>query len=162
MTSLLFALIAISYLFSGLVCYGAAAANKKENSKNRFTILSWIGWLLREIEQTKSQEDTSVREIPLDAMTLLGQENSYTPSSEENENEAGDWESYLDIQPRDRMGDILQQISLLNRLQVQQILQEQAQTHLHFGQIAIQKGWVKPQTIDRIVGYQMQARALQH
>ncbi|MBE9115215.1 hypothetical protein IQ249_04805 [Lusitaniella coriacea LEGE 07157] len=161
MTSFLLALVAISYLFSGLVCYGAATANKKENSKNRFTILGWIGWLLREIEQSKNQEDTSVREISLDAITLLEGESAYIPP-EENGNEAGDWESYLDIQPRDRIGDILQQIAVLNRLQVQQILQEQAQTRLHFGQIAIQKGWVKPQTVNRIVGYQLQARTLQH
>lgn len=53
------------------------------------------------------------------------------------------------------IGQILQQAGLLSALQVNAILEAQTTQyrHLRFGEIAISKGWLKPQTVDFILNY---------
>ena len=46
------------------------------------------------------------------------------------------------------IGYYLQDASLLNSMQVETILQEQKKTKQKFGDIAVQKGWIKRDTID--------------
>ena len=42
---------------------------------------------------------------------------------------------------------------LLNDLQIYSILVEQSQTNLRFGEVAVQKGWLRQETIDFILRY---------
>ena len=49
------------------------------------------------------------------------------------------------------IGYYLQDASLLNSMQVETILQEQKKTKQKFGDIAVQKGWIKRETIDFFV-----------
>ncbi|MGB3187965.1 hypothetical protein [Lyngbya sp. PCC 8106] len=57
------------------------------------------------------------------------------------------------IQPQQPIGQYLKSAKLLNDLQIEMILNEQHQTNLRFGEIAIKKGWVQPQTINFILDY---------
>lgn len=52
------------------------------------------------------------------------------------------------------IGYYLQQAKLLSEEQVQTILEEQRQVNLRFGELAVQKGWVKQQTLETVLFYQ--------
>ncbi|MEL7039320.1 MAG: hypothetical protein AAFO04_27460 [Cyanobacteria bacterium J06592_8] len=56
-------------------------------------------------------------------------------------------------QPQKRIGEYLKSAKLLNEQQVRAILDEQRQTDLRFGEIAVMKGWVKPETVNFILDY---------
>ena len=55
---------------------------------------------------------------------------------------------------RQPIGYYLQQAKLLTEEQVQEILEEQRQVNMRFGELAVQKGWVKQQTLDTVLFYQ--------
>jgi hypothetical protein len=55
--------------------------------------------------------------------------------------------------PKQKLGEYLQAAKLLNRQQVDEILAEQQQTRLKFGEVAVRKGWLKQQTLDSILPY---------
>lgn len=46
------------------------------------------------------------------------------------------------------LGQYLKEAALLDDLQISRILEEQNQVNLRFGELAVQKGWVKQETID--------------
>ncbi|MEB3283183.1 MAG: hypothetical protein VKK42_30110 [Lyngbya sp.] len=56
-------------------------------------------------------------------------------------------------QPKQPIGQYLKSAKLLNDLQIEAILKEQHQTNLRFGEIAVSKGWVQPETVDFILYY---------
>ncbi|NEP05747.1 MAG: hypothetical protein F6K25_19775 [Okeania sp. SIO2G4] len=41
----------------------------------------------------------------------------------------------------------------MNEKQIYSILVEQSQTNLRFGEVAVQKGWVRQETIDFVLRY---------
>ncbi len=51
------------------------------------------------------------------------------------------------------IGQYLKQAALLNEQQIQEILEEQQQSKLKFGEMAIAKGWLKPATVRFFVKY---------
>ena len=51
------------------------------------------------------------------------------------------------------IGQYLKQAALLNEQQIQEILEEQQQSKLKFGEMAIAKGWLKPATVSFFVKY---------
>ncbi len=51
------------------------------------------------------------------------------------------------------IGQYLKQAALLNERQIQEILEEQQQSKLKFGEMAIAKGWLKPATVRFFVKY---------
>jgi lipopolysaccharide/colanic/teichoic acid biosynthesis glycosyltransferase len=51
------------------------------------------------------------------------------------------------------LGEYLKSAGLLDQAQVDQILQQQPQTGLSFGELAVLKGWVKQETIDVFLEY---------
>ncbi len=53
--------------------------------------------------------------------------------------------------PKKPIGQYLKQAKLLNDAQIDDILEIQKQTSLKFGEVAVQKGWVKPETINFIL-----------
>ncbi len=53
--------------------------------------------------------------------------------------------------PTQKLGEYLQVAKLLSREQVDEILAEQQQTRLKFGEVAVRKGWLKQQTLDSIL-----------
>ncbi|MGF1492095.1 MAG: WecB/TagA/CpsF family glycosyltransferase [Microcoleaceae cyanobacterium] len=53
----------------------------------------------------------------------------------------------LDSQNRQPIGEYLKQAGILDESQINQILQEQQELNLRFGEIAVSKGWVKPKTV---------------
>ena len=55
--------------------------------------------------------------------------------------------------PKQPIGQYLKQAKLLDDQQIDDILAAQKQTNLRFGEIAVQKGWVKPETINLILRY---------
>ncbi|WP_413164219.1 hypothetical protein ACL6C3_00140 [Capilliphycus salinus ALCB114379] len=56
-------------------------------------------------------------------------------------------------QPKQPIGQYLKSAKLLNDLQIDAILKEQYHTNLRFGEIAVTKGWIKPETVDFILDY---------
>jgi len=69
------------------------------------------------------------------------------------------WPRFKSQTPPPQLGEYLRSASLLNRAQITAILNEQVQTNLPFGEVAVRKEWVKPQTINFFVKYQSQARS---
>ncbi|NJK38510.1 MAG: WecB/TagA/CpsF family glycosyltransferase [Oscillatoriales cyanobacterium RM2_1_1] len=57
----------------------------------------------------------------------------------------------LERHRQEPIGEYLKLAGLLDEAQISQILQEQQQVNLRFGEIAIAKGWVKPKTIKFIL-----------
>jgi hypothetical protein len=55
--------------------------------------------------------------------------------------------------PQQPIGQYLKRAKLLNDEQIEDILVAQQQTHLKFGEVAVEKGWVKPETITLILRY---------
>lgn len=55
--------------------------------------------------------------------------------------------------PQQPIGQYLKQAKLLNDRQIEEILITQQQTRLRFGEVAVEKGWVKPETITLILRY---------
>ena len=55
------------------------------------------------------------------------------------------------ILPRQPIGQYLKSAKLLNDMQIEEILNEQSRTKLRFGEIAVTKRWVKPETVDFII-----------
>jgi hypothetical protein len=55
--------------------------------------------------------------------------------------------------PQQPIGQYLKQAKLLNDEQIEDILVTQQQTSLRFGEVAVEKGWVKPETITLILHY---------
>lgn len=55
---------------------------------------------------------------------------------------------------RQPIGYYLQQAKLLTEEQVQEILEEQRLVNMRFGELAVQKGWVKQQTLETVLFYQ--------
>jgi len=53
-----------------------------------------------------------------------------------------------------RLGEYLGKAKILNNQQMSLILKEQSQTGKRFGEIAVEKGWVKPETIDWFLSLQ--------
>lgn len=51
------------------------------------------------------------------------------------------------------VGEYLKLAKLLNDKQIYSILVEQRQTNLRFGEVAVQKGWLKQETIDFVLHY---------
>ncbi|MDJ0554126.1 MAG: hypothetical protein QNJ68_06750 [Microcoleaceae cyanobacterium MO_207.B10] len=51
------------------------------------------------------------------------------------------------------LGEYLKLAKLLNDEQIYSILVEQHQTNLRFGEVAVQKGWLKQETIDFVLHY---------
>jgi hypothetical protein len=54
-------------------------------------------------------------------------------------------------QPKQRIGQYLKLARLLNDRQIKAILDEQLQTDLRFGEIAVLKGWVNTETVNFII-----------
>ncbi|NEN93561.1 MAG: hypothetical protein F6K48_33670 [Okeania sp. SIO3H1] len=55
--------------------------------------------------------------------------------------------------PKKTVGEYLKLAKLLNEKQIYSILVEQSQTNLRFGEVAVQKGWLKQETIDFVLQY---------
>ncbi len=55
--------------------------------------------------------------------------------------------------PQQPIGQYLKQAKLLNDKQIEDILTTQQQTQLKFGEVAVGKGWIKPETIALILRY---------
>jgi len=51
------------------------------------------------------------------------------------------------------VGEYLKLANLLNEEQIYSILMEQHQTNLRFGEVAVQKGWLRQETIDYVLQY---------
>lgn len=51
------------------------------------------------------------------------------------------------------VGEYLKLAKLLNEKQIYSILVEQSQTNLRFGEVAVQKGWLRQETIDFVLQY---------
>jgi tetratricopeptide (TPR) repeat protein len=58
------------------------------------------------------------------------------------------WSKLVTKKPQQPIGQYFKQAALLNEQQIQIILDEQKQTKLKFGEIAIAKGWLKQGTVD--------------
>lgn len=56
-------------------------------------------------------------------------------------------------QPKQLIGQYLKSAKLLDERQIDAILKEQYHTNLRFGEIAVTKGWIKPETVDFILDY---------
>ncbi|MGF1479137.1 MAG: hypothetical protein ACFB4I_06565 [Cyanophyceae cyanobacterium] len=56
--------------------------------------------------------------------------------------------------PKQRLGKYFKQAALLSEAQIQTILFEQKQTKQKFGEIAVDKGWLAPNTLDFFVQFQ--------
>ncbi|MEA5532987.1 hypothetical protein [Crocosphaera sp. XPORK-15E] len=61
---------------------------------------------------------------------------------------AEEWKTCLQQGAQYPIGEYLKQAALINEAQIQQILKEQQQLKLKFGEIAVAKGFVKQTTID--------------
>ncbi|MBS0017546.1 MAG: WecB/TagA/CpsF family glycosyltransferase [Arthrospira sp. SH-MAG29] len=61
-------------------------------------------------------------------------------------------------QQRQPLGYYLKQAMLLDDEQINLILLEQQQKHLRFGELAVQKRWLKQQTVDSILSYLTQSQ----
>ncbi|WP_319421505.1 tetratricopeptide repeat protein [Pleurocapsa sp. FMAR1] len=61
------------------------------------------------------------------------------------------WFTVTKEQAQQPIGQYLKQAALLNEQQIQEILKEQQQTKLKFGEMAIAKGWLKPATVSFFV-----------
>ncbi|MGB3533155.1 MAG: hypothetical protein WBA13_06520 [Microcoleaceae cyanobacterium] len=55
--------------------------------------------------------------------------------------------------PQQPIGQYLKQAKLLDDEQIEDILTTQQQTQLMFGEVAVKKGWIKPETITLILRY---------
>ncbi|NEP79970.1 MAG: hypothetical protein F6K17_42875 [Okeania sp. SIO3C4] len=51
------------------------------------------------------------------------------------------------------VGEYLKLAKLLNEKQIYSILVEQSKTNLRFGEVAVQKGWLRQETIDFVLQY---------
>jgi N-acetylglucosaminyldiphosphoundecaprenol N-acetyl-beta-D-mannosaminyltransferase len=60
---------------------------------------------------------------------------------------------------RQPLGYYLKQARLLDDAQINTILAEQQQLNLPFGEIAVNKGWLKPETIDSVLNYLISSTA---
>lgn len=60
----------------------------------------------------------------------------------------------IDSQVDQRLGEYLGKAKILNNQQICLILKEQSQTGKRFGEIAVEKGWVKPETINWFLSLQ--------
>ncbi|MBW4626268.1 MAG: hypothetical protein KME49_12375 [Brasilonema octagenarum HA4186-MV1] len=58
------------------------------------------------------------------------------------------WSDLLNQKPKQPLGEYLKKAGLLDEYQVKTILCEQKQMGLRFGELAVQKGWLKPTTIN--------------
>ncbi|MBE9047161.1 tetratricopeptide repeat protein [Pleurocapsales cyanobacterium LEGE 10410] len=63
------------------------------------------------------------------------------------------WSDLVLENPKQPIGQYLEQAGLLNKEQIQKILDEQKQTKLKFGELAIAKGWLKQTTVDFFLRY---------
>ncbi|MGL5074905.1 MAG: hypothetical protein ACRDBG_03585, partial [Waterburya sp.] len=63
------------------------------------------------------------------------------------------WSTLATKQPQQPIGQYFKQAALLDEQQIQIILQEQKQTQLRFGEVAIAKGWLQQQTVDFFLRY---------
>lgn len=71
--------------------------------------------------------------------------------------------SLNETKPQQRIGEYLKSAKLLNEQQIEAILEEQRQKDLRFGEIAVMKGWVKPETVNFILDYlQNQSLVVSH
>ncbi|MBD2436615.1 tetratricopeptide repeat protein [Nostoc sp. FACHB-110] len=57
------------------------------------------------------------------------------------------WPMLLEEESKQPLGKYLEEAGLLNKYQIKAILTEQTQQNLRFGELAVQKGWLKPSTI---------------
>lgn len=57
------------------------------------------------------------------------------------------WPAVLKQNPKQPLGQYLEEAGLLNEQQIRTILAEQPQKNLRFGELAVLKGWLKPTTI---------------
>ena len=64
-----------------------------------------------------------------------------------------DWSGIVKTKPKQPIGQYFKQAALLNEKQIQTILDEQKQSKLRFGELAIAKGWLKPTTVDFFLRY---------
>ncbi|MGL5793089.1 MAG: tetratricopeptide repeat protein [Waterburya sp.] len=63
------------------------------------------------------------------------------------------WATLATEQPQQPIGQYFKQAALLDEQQIQIILQEQKQTQLKFGEVAISKGWLQPKTVNFFLRY---------
>ncbi len=63
------------------------------------------------------------------------------------------WSTVVQQQPKQPIGQYLKQAALLDEAQIQVILNDQKQSKLKFGELAIAKGWLKQKTIDFFLRY---------
>ena len=61
------------------------------------------------------------------------------------------WSTVTKEKAQQPIGQYLKQAALLNEQQIQEILKEQQQSKLKFGEMAIAKGWLKPATVSFFV-----------
>ncbi len=61
------------------------------------------------------------------------------------------WSTVTKEKAQQPIGQYLKQAALLNEQQIQEILEEQQQSKLKFGEMAIAKGWLKPATVSFFV-----------
>ncbi len=64
-----------------------------------------------------------------------------------------DWLGIVRAKSKQPIGQYLKQAALLNEQQIQTILEEQKQSKLKFGELAIAKGWLKQSTLDFFLRY---------
>ena len=62
-------------------------------------------------------------------------------------------------QPKQPIGQYLKSAKLLSDKQIEVILQEQHHSGLRFGEIAVNKGWVRRETVDFLLNYLQQKKA---
>ncbi|MEM9507818.1 MAG: tetratricopeptide repeat protein [Cyanobacteria bacterium P01_E01_bin.35] len=65
------------------------------------------------------------------------------------------WFRLIDEQPKQPIGQYLKQAALLNDQQIKILLEEQKQTKVKFGELAIAKGWLKRTTVNFFLRYLM-------
>ena len=66
---------------------------------------------------------------------------------------ADHWSTLLSQKPKQPLGQYFKQAALLSDQQIELILEEQKQTNLRFGELAISKGWLKQTTVDFFLKY---------
>ncbi|MEM8723466.1 MAG: tetratricopeptide repeat protein [Cyanobacteria bacterium P01_G01_bin.39] len=65
------------------------------------------------------------------------------------------WLNLIDEQPKQPIGQYFKRAALLNDQQIKIILEEQKQTKVKFGELAIAKGWLKRTTVNFFLRYLM-------
>ncbi len=171
-----------SYLFSGSICCIADTAKNQQNQANLGIIFFWPWWIIKGISQEEKgyfQKLLLLKSKPIGnllqkagLMTETEVEKILEDQRINHHRKFGEIAVMMEIikqetvdffveifhkqsryNHRKPIGEYLKSAGLLSQEEIKSILEEQPQTSLRFGELVVQKGWLKQQTIDFVLHY---------